>query len=258
MVNLVHTLAESFMKKDPSVSISVTGGGSGVGIAAAIDKKTDIANASRSIKKKEIELAKKKGVELVPIVIALDGLAVIVRENLPIDSLTLDEIGKIYRGKITNWRELGGPDLEISLYGRTSASGTYIYFRDKVVKWDYSPKMKGMIGNSHIVEAIKKDKAGIGYVGVGYIVDEEGELIKGIKPLKIAGVSPLDFESVKRGAYPLTRPLYQYTIGKPKGDVLRFIQFILSEEGQKIVIKTGFYPVSSEYREENKKLAGIQ
>jgi phosphate transport system substrate-binding protein len=123
--------------------------------------------------------------------------------------------------------------------------------------------MKGMIGNSHIVEAIKKDKAGIGYVGVGYIVDREGKPIKGIKAIKIAkdkdsqGVSPFDFESVKKGIYPLTRPLYQYTIGKPKGNVLKFIQFILSEEGQRLVIKTGFYPVSSEYMEENKKLAGI-
>jgi phosphate transport system substrate-binding protein len=124
--------------------------------------------------------------------------------------------------------------------------------------------MKGMIGNSHIVEAIKKDKAGIGYVGVGYIVDGEGKLIKGIKSLKIAKektltpISPLDFEGVKKGAYPLTRPLYQYTIGKPKGDVLRFIQFILSKEGQNVVINSGFYPVSNEYREMNRKLAEIE
>jgi len=259
MVNLVQSLAEAFMKKNPDISISVTGGGSGVGIAAIIDKKTDIANASRQIKDKEVELAKEKGIELIPVVIALDGLSVIAHESLPVESLTLDEIGKIYRGKITNWKEIGGPDLEISLYGRTSASGTYIYFRDKVVKWDYSPKMKGMIGNSHIVEAIKKDKSGIGYVGVGYIVDDEGKLIKGIKPLKIlkdkdsSSVSPLDSESVKKGAYPLTRPLYQYTIGKPKGNILKFIQFILSEEGQKLVIKNGFYPVSDEYVEKNKK-----
>jgi phosphate transport system substrate-binding protein len=100
--------------------------------------------------------------------------------------------------------------------------------------------MKGMIGNSHIVEAIKEDKAGIGYVGVGYIVDEEGKLIKGIKPLKIAHIFPLDFKSVKYGAYLLTRHLYQYTFGKPKGNVSRFIQFILSQEGQKVVIKQTF------------------
>ena len=116
-----------------------------------------------------------------------------------------------------------------------------------------------MIGNSHIVEAIKKDKAGIGYVGVGYIVNDKGKLIKGIKPLKIRedkdspAISPLDFKSVKKGVYPLTRPLYQYTIGKPKGNILKFIQFILSEEGQKLVVKNGFYPVSDEYMEENKK-----
>lgn len=249
MVDLVQNLAEVFMKKNPKISISVTGGGSGVGIAAIIDKKTDIANCSRSIKDEEIELAKKKGVELYPIVIGMDGLAVIVHESLPIDSLTVDEVGQIYKGKIVNWKELGGPDLEISLYGRTSVSGTYIYFRDKVVKGDYSLKMKGMIGTSHIVEAIKRDKAGIGYVGVGYIVDDKGKLIKGIKPLNIAkdkdspSSSCLDFESMKKGVYPLTRPLYQYTIGKPKGNILKFIQFILSKEGQRIVKEVGFYPV---------------
>lgn len=251
MVDLVQNLAESFMKKNPKISISITGGGSGVGIAAIIDKKADIANSSRSVKNEEIELAKKKGVELYPIVIGIDGLAIIVHESLQIDSLTVDEVSQIYQGKIVNWKEIGGgPDLEISLYGRTSASGTYVYFRDEVVKGEYSLKMKGMIGTSHIVEAIKRDKAGIGYVGVGYIVDDKGKLIEGIKPLDIAkdknspSFSCLDFESVKKGVYPIARPLHQYTIGKPEGNILKFIQFILSEEGQRIVKETGFYPVS--------------
>jgi phosphate transport system substrate-binding protein len=182
---------------------------------------------------------------------------------MPVDALTLDDIARIYRGEITNWREFGGPNLEISLYGRTSASGTYMYFRDKVVKWDYSPKMKGMIGNSHIVEAIKTDKAGIGYVGIGYVVDETGKVIDGIKLLKIAKdkdaqfISPVDFESVKAGAYPLTRPLYQYVVGKPEGKILRFIQFVLSDAGQRLVVKTGFYPVSDEYMEKNREVVNL-
>lgn len=263
-VNLVQSLAEAFMKKEPGASISVTGGGSGVGIAALIDKKTDIANSSRPMKDEEIKQAKNRGVEPVGVVFAIDGLAVIVHNTLPVDSLTLDEIGRIYRGEITNWKEVGGPPLEISLYGRTSASGTYTYFRDAVLKGDYSSKMKGMIGNSHIVEAVKNDKSGIGYVGIGYIVDEKGKVTEGLKPLNIKkdktakAVSPLNIEAVKSGLYPLTRPLYQYTNGKPKGLMLEFIRFELSKEGQNLVLKEGFYPVSKEYMEANRRLGIIK
>lgn len=262
MVNLIQSLTEAYMKKNPQASISITGGGSGVGIVGLIDRNADIANASRAIKDKEIELAKKEGLELVPIVIALDGLALIVNQYLPINSLTLEEVARVYRGEVTNWKNLGGPDLEISLYGRTAASGTYTYFRDEVLKGDYSSKMKSMVGNSHIVEAVRKDKAGIGYVGIGCIVDEKGKVVSGLKSLKIAknkeAVSPLDIEKVKLGTYPLTRPLYQYIINKPERKVLEFIRFELSKEGQELVLKAGFYPVNNKYMEENRKRGVIE
>jgi phosphate transport system substrate-binding protein len=259
-VNLVQRLAEALMKKNPNIYIAVTGGGSGTGIAALINKQTDIANSSRAMKDEEIEMAKERGVNPVAIVFALDGLALIVHESLPVESLTLDEVGQIYRGEITNWNEVGDPDLEISMYGRQSNSGTYVYFRDNVLKGDYSPKVRGMNGTAQIVEAVRKDKAGIGYVGIGYIIDDQGNLLSGINSLKIAkeedspAVSPLEPEKVKSGLYPIVRPLYQYTDGLPEDNLLDFIIFELSDEGQKLVINEGYYPVTSEYIEMNKKL----
>ncbi len=263
-VNVVQRLAEAFMKKYPDVSIAVTGGGSGTGIAALINKRTDIANSSRAMKNVEIEQAKDKGVDPVAIVFALDGLALITHQSLPIDSLTLDEIAKIFKGEITNWKEVGGTELVISLYGRQSNSGTYVYFRDNVLKGDYSPQARRMNGNAQIVEVVKTDRAGIGYVGVGYVVDDKGEITSGIRVLNIAkdanssAVTPLKLDNVTSGLYPLTRPLYQYTDGKPKGKLLEFIQFELSEVGQELVTKEGYYPVTPEYMDYNRGLGIIK
>lgn len=263
-VNLVQRLAEAFMEKNPEISIAVTGGGSGVGIAALINKQTDIANSSRAMKDEEIKQAQDKGVDPVAIVFALDGLALIAHQSLPIDSLTLDEVAKIFKGEITSWKEFGGPDLAISLYGRQSNSGTYVYFRDNLLKGDYSPQARRMNGNAQIVEAVKTDKAGIGYVGIGYVVDDKGKVTSGIRVLNIAedtnspAVTPLKQENVKSGLYPLTRPLYQYTDGKPKGKLLEFIRFELSEEGQELVTKGGYYPVTPEYMDYNRELGVIK
>ena len=259
-VNLVQRLAEALMKKNPDIYIAVTGGGSGTGIAALINKQTDIANSSRAMKDEEIDMAKERGVNPVAIVFALDGLALIVHESLPVESLTLDEVGQIYKGEITNWNEVGGLDLEISMYGRQSNSGTYIYFRDNIIKGDYSPKVRRMNGTAQIVEAVRNDKAGIGYVGIGYIINDQGNILPGINSLKIAkdenspAVSPLEPENVKSGLYPIVRPLYQYTDGLPEGNLLDFIIFELSDEGQRLVISEGYYPVTPEYMKMNEKL----
>lgn len=262
-VNLVQRLAEVFMEKNPEVAIAVTGGGSGTGIAALINKQTDIANSSRAMKDEEIKQAKDKGVNPVATVFALDGLALIIHQSLSVDSLTIDEIARIFKGEISNWKDLGGSDLHISLYGRQSNSGTYVFFRDKILKGDYSQKMRMMNGTAQIVEAVKQDRAGIGYVGIGYVVDKKGEVIKGIKVLKIAkdvnlpAVTPLDPENVKTGHYPISRPLYQYTNGIPDGEILKFIQFELSDDGQDIVSLEGYYPVTSEHIEANRRLGII-
>lgn len=257
-VNLVQRFAETYMK-DIDVSISVTGGGSGTGISALINGQVDIADASRTMKEAEIKQARNNDIEPVRAVIAMDGLSVITHTANPIKELTMKEIGKIFRGEITNWKQLGGQDLEISLYGRQSNSGTFVYFRDKVLKSDYSADMKRMNGNAQIVEAIKSDQAGIGYVGVGYVTDDEGNEVKGLNIINVAktetakAVSPLKPENVKSGDYPLARPLNQYFDGQPEGAILDFVKFELSEEGQKIAVEEGFYPVSPEFKKLNKK-----
>jgi len=263
-VNLVQRLSEVFMKKNPDVSIAVTGGGSGTGIAALINKQTDIANSSRAMKDEEIRQAKDNGVEPVAIIFATDGLALITNQSLPVESLTLEKVAKIFKGEINNWKEIGGLDLQISLYGRQSNSGTYVFFRAAVVKGDYSQKMKMMNGTAQIVEAVKQDRAGIGYVGIGYVVDDQGKVISGINVLKITKavdsppVSPLNPENVKTGLYPISRPLYQYTNGIPRGKIKEFIQFELSPEGQNIISLEGYYPVTLEHMEANRRLGIIK
>ena len=261
LVNLVQRFSEVYMEKNPNTAIAVTGGGSGVGIAALISNRVAIADASRPMKAREKTAAKENGVIPYEIVIGIDGLSVIVNDKNPVKSLTVDQIGAIFRGEISNWGEVGGPNMPISLYGRQANSGTYVFFQEQVLgKKNYSPKMKRMNGNAQIVEGIKADKTAIGYVGVGYVLNDKGNLYEGIKVLKVATdvnskpVTPLIADNVKSGRYPIARALYQYINGKPKGALKDFIVFELSSEGQKVVEEMGFYPVSGKYIEQNKKV----
>jgi phosphate transport system substrate-binding protein len=246
------------MEKNPGTFIAVTGGGSGTGIAALINGKTDIANASRNMKPKEIDNAEAKGVNPKRVVIAMDGLSVIVHADNPVKELTLGQIGQIFRGDIKNWKELGGNDAPVTLYGRQSNSGTFVFFRDMILKADYSGNMRRMNGNSQIVEAVKYDRTGIGYVGVGYVKGSEG--IEAVKVAAYDGApyaSPLDPEDVKTGRYPIARPLNQYLNGAPAGEVKDFIAFELGPEGQKIVEEEGFFPIPVEYEKFNQKSVGM-
>ena len=258
-VNLVQRLAEVFMQKNPGVNISVTGGGSGTGIAALINKQTDIANSSRELNVKEEEAAKKAGVTPFRVVFATDAVSVILHPENPVAKLTIDQLGKIFKGEIANWREVGGPDLKISLYGRQSNSGTYVFFREFVLKGDYSQRMKSMNGNAQIVEGMKRDKAGVGYVAVGYVVGQTGEVKPGIKILNVAAddkaeaFSPAKMENVMSGKYPISRPLNQYLNGKPTGELLEFMKFQIGPVGQEIVKKQGFFPVQARWMEFNRK-----
>ena len=258
-VNLVQRLAEVFIIKNPDVNIAVTGGGSGTGIAALINKTTDIANSSRELNPKEEEAAKNAGLQPFRVIFATDGISVIVHPQNPINKLTLEQLGKIFKGEISNWKKIGGKDGKISLYGRQSNSGTYVFFREFILKADYSPHMKSMNGNAQIVEAIKKDKDGIGYVAVGYVVDQKGKVMPGIKVLNIAkdaqseAYTPAKMDNVMSGKYPISRPLNQYLNGNPAGKLLHFIRFELSEEGQEIVRKEGFFPVQKNWVEFNRK-----
>ena len=256
-VNLVQRLAEEFMKQHPQIGVAVTGGGSGTGIAALMNKTVDIANSSREMKAEELRQARDRGVDPVRLVFAMDGLSVIVNSSNSVESLTLGQIGRIFRGEIKNWRGVGGPDLPISLYGRQNNSGTYVFFRDFVLRGEYSERMKAMNGNAQIVETVKGDPGGIGYVGSGYTVDGKGRVVEGIKVLNVApregarAISPLKLENIMDGTYPITRPLNQYVDGEPEGAVKAFIRFELSRDGQAIVRGEGFYPVSPDFARAN-------
>ena len=180
-VNLVQALAENFMDAHDLVSVGVTGGGSGSGIAALINHKTDLANSSRKISDEELYFAEKRGVRPFEIVFARDALAIIVHQDNPTDSISLSDLGRIYSGGLQHWADVGGHNEEITLYGRQSSSGTYVFFRDFVVQDEYDPRMIGMSGTAQIVEAVRKDKNGIGYVSSGYLDDR----VAGIYPLSI-------------------------------------------------------------------------
>ena len=234
--------AEIYMNQNPGVTIQVTGGGSGVGIAALINGSTDICEASRPIKPSEIDKLKERfnttGVE---IPVARDGLAVYLNEENKISELTLDQLKGIYTGKITNWKELGGDDAKIVLYGRENSSGTYVYFKDNVLKGaDFAPQTQTLPGTAAIVNAVAKDKYGIGYGGAAYA--------KGVKYCKVKkdaqtpGYEPT-LENVKNGKYPISRYLYWYLRNKPTGELKKLVDFVLSEQGQQIISKVGYFPV---------------
>lgn len=257
LINLVQRLAEVYMEENPGSYIAVTGGGSGTGVAALMNNKTDIANASRLMKPKEITQAAERGIDARRVVIAMDGLSVITNPNNPVTNLTMDQIGAIFRGEITNWSEVGGDNMPITLYGRQSNSGTFVFFQDFVLKGDYSAKMNRMNGNAQIVEGIKTDRSGIGYVGVGYIKNATGLNIVNVALRQGAEyASPLNSADVKSGKYPIARPLNQYINGNPSGAVRDFLEFELSSRGQEIVSEEGFFPIPPEYSDFNTK-AGL-
>lgn len=248
-VNMVQALAEEFRNQHPDITISVSGGGSGSGIAALINGEIDIANSSREISQEELDQAKANNIEIGTFIDARDGITVIVHQNNPIEKLTLDQIGKIYRGEITNWKEVGGKDMPITLYGRQSNSGTFTFFRDVAVKGDYASSMRSMNGNSDIINAVAQDETAIGYVGVGYFKQAQNQ----VKQVLVSTdgnnyYSSTDLQAIDQKLYPLARPLYQYVKMPLTQAVKDFLAFEISEEGQAIVEENGFYPIGPEER----------
>ncbi|HLD39731.1 MAG TPA: PstS family phosphate ABC transporter substrate-binding protein [Candidatus Nanoarchaeia archaeon] len=262
MVQVVSALAEEYSRQDTRARMTVTGGGSGTGIAALINGEADIADSSRAMKEKEITEAKERGITPYEFIIARDMLSVVVNEDNPISELTFEQISSIFKGETTNWKEVGGNDQKITLYGRQSTSGTYVFFMEDVVKGDYSQKMRNLEGSQAIVEAVKQDENGVGYDGLGYVVDDEGKIISGIKAIKVARdqnseyISPLD--ASKQAKYPISRLLYQYFAKKPEqGSALyNFLRFELSEKGQDIVTKSGFLPITVTEKKLNEQRLG--
>ncbi len=233
---VAQAASEAFMAANPGVNISISGGGSGNGIKALVDKSTQIANASRFIKDKEVKLAQENGVYPVPHRVAIDAIIPVVHPSNPVNDLTIEQLSLIYQGKIKNWSEVGGDDLKIVVVSRDTSSGTYEVWEDKVLhKAKVTPRAQLQASNGAIVQAISKNKYAIGYIGLGY-------LNKDVKALKVNGVEATS-QNALSGAYPVARPLFMFTDGWPKDSTAKFIVFVLSREGQEIVKKEGFVPL---------------
>lgn len=247
-VQLVSTLVEAFAEIHPDANISVAGGGSAVGIAALINGETDIANSSRPLNEKERAAAKGNGVQVQEFLLARDGLSIIVHPSNPLARISMQQLSDVFSGRVTNWKELGGPDAPIVLYGRQSTSGTFGFFRDTVVKGDYADTMRQMEGTQAIVDAVKSDTNAIGYAGIGY-VKVDGAVRDDVKVVSVSAdatgtaYSPLDRTAVENQTYPIARRIYQYLPAVPAKDSLleRFLRFEASDEGQAIVESAGFY-----------------
>ena len=244
MVNLSQAWAEAFMKKNPGAQISVTGGGSGVGIAAFINGTCDIANASRPMSGSEIGRSKERGVLPRPTVCALDGLAIAVNSGNPLKELSIPELGKIFAGGTNDWSQVGGRGGKILVLSRESSSGTYVYFRDNILKGkNYRSDALLMPSTKAIASEVSKNPNAIGYGGEAYFRGRQGVRIVPISAKEGSNaVMPSD-ETVKNRTYPISRPLFMYTPGKPGGLAAQFIAFTLSPEGQKIVGEVGYTPI---------------
>ena len=234
---IAQKAVEAYMKANPDVSISLSGGGSSNGIKAIIDGSTDIANASRFIKDKEVALANEKGVYPVPFAVAYDSIIPVVHPSNNLSGITTAQLKDIYMGKITNFKEIGGPDLKIVVCSRDTSSGTYETWEGKVMKKErVTPGAQVMASNGAVAQAVSNNKHAIGYVGIGYLNDS-------IKALTVNGVTGTK-ETTLNGTFPISRPLFMFTPGWPKGDVLNFINFVINpEKGQKYVAEAGYVPL---------------
>ncbi|MDH5680172.1 MAG: PstS family phosphate ABC transporter substrate-binding protein [Spirochaetota bacterium] len=246
MVLLARMWAVNYKKKNPKARLEISGSGSGIGIDALIKGGTDLANASRPMKPREMAKIKGKGAQVISYVVAKDGITIYVHKNNPVSALTLDELKKIYTGKIRNWKEVGGQDKAIILYGRENSSGTYEYFVDHVLhKKGFSIDTKPLQGTAQVVNAVSQDELGIGYGGAGFATGIKKIAVK--KSAKEKGIAPSP-ENILSGDYPLSRPLFIYTTDKillKKKQVKPFVKWILSPDGQKLIEKAGYFPVSA-------------
>jgi len=230
---IAQATAEVFMDRHPEVNISVQGGGSGFGIASLIDGSTDIADASRPMKEKEIIKARSKGVYPHEIIVAKDGIAIIVHPSNPVDNLTSDQILDIYSGKISDWSSLGGKNMKIVVVSRDTSSGTYEAFEELALKGErVRPDALTTASNQQVAMTVANTPGAIGYIGLGYLSSR-------LKAVKVNGI-PCTADTVISGKYPLSRPLFMYTNGKPKGIIKDYIGFVLSEEGQRLVREQGY------------------
>jgi len=248
MVNLGQAWSEEFMRIYPDISIAVTGGGSGTGIAAIISGTCDIAQSSRSMTEEEIHKAEVTGEAVTETIVGYDGIAVVVHPSNPVSKLTMGQVAGIFTGEIKNWNEVGGEDLPILILSRDRNSGTHVFFLVHVLRKgnskgpeEFAKEALMMPSNQSLVQEIKTSETGIGYVGLGYVS-------KDLKVLGIVGTEEgtdilPSLQSVKSGEYPISRPFYFYTTGEPKGYVKKFIDYVLGSDGQAIIEILDFVPL---------------
>jgi len=241
-VHLVSSWAEAYMKAQPGMQVSVTGGGSGTGIAALMNGTTDIAAASRDLSANEKTMAGQKKLGLAETVVGMDGLSVVVNPENPVKALTMGQLKAVFTGEVTNWKALGGPDVPVLVYSRESSSGTYAFFQEHVLeKQDYAKSARLMPATSSIIEAVSSDKGGIGYVGLGY-AEEAAAKIR-IVPVKKDAQSPAVMPSkatVNDKTYPIARALYLIAPAGAPPSAQAFLKYATSKEGQHIVQEAGY------------------
>jgi phosphate transport system substrate-binding protein len=242
MVILVQRWAESYMGNHKGAVIQVTGGGSGTGIAALINGTTDVCMASRPMKEDERRKLRDRFQTMGnQIAVAKDGLSIYLHESNPIRELSLAQLRSLYTGEVTNWKELGGPDVPVTLYSRENNSGTYVYFKDNVLLGrDYSPRCQTLPGTAAVVNAVARDRNGIGYGGAAYGRGVREAAVR--RDARSPAVLP-SAATVKDGSYPITRDLYLYTRTRPAGAVKQFVDWVLSPEGQSLATRVGYFPV---------------
>ena len=242
MVILGQRWAEAYMKSHAGTTIQVTGGGSGTGIAALINGTTDVCQASRPMKDKETaDLKLRRGAEAVETKVALDALAVYVNVKSPVQDISMPALARIYLGETKSWKDVGGPDHAITLYGRENNSGTYGYFKEHVLSnKDFAAATQTLAGTSAVVNAVKGDEFGIGYGGIAYL---EGIRAIRVKKDETSQAIAPSLETAQDGSYPLSRFLFFYTAGQPTGSGKQFIDWVQGPDGQKVIKDVGYYPL---------------
>jgi len=234
---IAQKVGEAYMKEHPDVKITISGGGSGNGIKALIDGSTDIADSSRFIKDKEVKLAVEKGRYPVPFAVAYDCIIPVVHPSNSVMNITMQQLKDVYQGKIKNWKEIGGPDMPVVVISRDTSSGTYEVWHEKVLKKErVFPGALLQASNGAVVQAVSKNKNAIGYIGLGYLDSS----VKALMVDRVMGSA----ETTLNGSFPISRPLFMFTPGWPKGDVLNFINYVIHpEKGQKYISEIGFVPL---------------
>lgn len=243
-------------EQNPDLNFAVSGGGSNEGIFKLINGEVDIANSSRIISSGDLRIAGLNKVKPVQAIIAMDAVAIITHPMLGVDSLSIIQLRQIFAGELTNWKEVGGPDKEIKLFGRDDYSGTFTFIKDKFLGDHDFVQFSALPDQKSIVNAVRQDIGGIGYVGIGSIVDEKGRPDGSIWAVNLyidggQAHSPFELRPVQSGEYPLSRPLFQYFNGRPEGMMLNLLEFELSQKGQEIVRSMGYFPITDFHKQMN-------